>query len=471
MTRNVVVLCLDTVRKDYFDDFAPKLSAAADVSFAQCRAASSWSPPSHASMLTGQLPHQHGVHAFCPEFDALSREDTLFGDLPNHEAVGVSANVYASSGFGFDTLFDTFEEVSPKRRFSGGMDVETFGQENSHEGVRKYAAYLRAALGHDHPLQSVLNGAFATLDDLAGSLPVAKPFDDGATAVLRRARRQVERRSGPFVQFVNVMEAHAPHTPIRGYDDSVYDVPTTWTSHDFDSFEINVHGETKAHEDDLGRFRDLYSAAIDYLDRHVAAYVEWLLAETDRETTVLVTADHGENLGLPSDDGGMVAHSASCSEGLLHVPLAVVNPPAGYPARVEEFVSHLALRRLVVGLATGETPDISAGPKEMVAERIGSNATSDRLTDAEATRISRTIRCAYDGDRKFEWDTTGYTARHELSWDRPNWQKTVEESVDVTPYEGRFGTPIEAVGVRACNASDADVDEGTRNRLEDLGYL
>ena len=29
--RNVVLLCLDTVRKDYFDQYAPKLDALADV--------------------------------------------------------------------------------------------------------------------------------------------------------------------------------------------------------------------------------------------------------------------------------------------------------------------------------------------------------------------------------------------------------------------------------------------------------
>ena len=67
--RNVVVLCLDTLRKDTLDRLARRLSALADVSFENCRAASGWSVPSHASMLTGQLPSEHDVHALNPKLD------------------------------------------------------------------------------------------------------------------------------------------------------------------------------------------------------------------------------------------------------------------------------------------------------------------------------------------------------------------------------------------------------------------
>jgi len=54
--RNVVVICLDTVRKDYFDRYAPRLQDRADVIYDQCRAVSSWSVPSHASMFDRGAP-------------------------------------------------------------------------------------------------------------------------------------------------------------------------------------------------------------------------------------------------------------------------------------------------------------------------------------------------------------------------------------------------------------------------------
>ncbi len=57
---SVVVTCLDSVRKDYFDEHAERVQALSDSSVDQCPAASTWSLPSHASMRTGQLPSTHG---------------------------------------------------------------------------------------------------------------------------------------------------------------------------------------------------------------------------------------------------------------------------------------------------------------------------------------------------------------------------------------------------------------------------
>ena len=99
------------MRKDYFDRFAPRLVASADSRFEDCRAASGWSVPSHASLLSGSLPSTHGIHAFTPRFNALDTTETFLDDLPDHRSVGVSANVYASSAFGFDTLFSEFVDV------------------------------------------------------------------------------------------------------------------------------------------------------------------------------------------------------------------------------------------------------------------------------------------------------------------------------------------------------------------------
>ena len=64
MTRNVVLVCLDTVRKDYFDEYATRLQKLCDVSFEQCRAASSCSVRSHASFMTGELPYRHGIDSY-----------------------------------------------------------------------------------------------------------------------------------------------------------------------------------------------------------------------------------------------------------------------------------------------------------------------------------------------------------------------------------------------------------------------
>lgn len=80
-SRNVVLIVLDTVRKDFFDDYAPRLQEKADNSFDRCYAPSSWTIPSHASMLTGDLPHQHGVHTYNKGFGGIDFDSTFLSDL------------------------------------------------------------------------------------------------------------------------------------------------------------------------------------------------------------------------------------------------------------------------------------------------------------------------------------------------------------------------------------------------------
>jgi arylsulfatase A-like enzyme len=467
MTRNVALVVLDTVRKDYFDEYAPRLRELADVSFEQCRAASSCSVPSHASMLTGTLPHRHGVHSGAVDYAAIDEGETFLADLPAHRKVGVSANTFAGTPFGFDAHFDEFVDVSWTRRFPSGMDAREFVTRTDASGAAFYWAFLRAALAHDHTLATAANAALAQVDVLLSRLPVPKALDDGAAAALGAARERTAEE--PFFLFCNLMEAHTPHQPTRGYDRSLYDAPSDWSSmRDLDQWDLNRHG-TEGHEADVGHFRDLYAASVDYLDRRVASFVADLLAATDRETTVVVTADHGENLGFRAD-GELFGHNSSLSEALLHVPLTVVNPPEGYPERVAEYVSHLSLGRLLVGLAEGRTPDVTAD--RVAAERILTTNLPD-VEDDEHRYWNRMLRCVYDGAGKVVWDSLGECASVDLDRDRPCWERERSGGPTEPPAWARahFGADIEAVKREVEGEGPTDVDEATRARLEELGYL
>jgi arylsulfatase A-like enzyme len=470
--RNVVLVCLDTVRKDYFDGYATRLRERADASFDECRAASGWSVPSHASMVTGELPHRHGIHVYNRDFSGLSRADTFLDDLPDHRALGTSANVYASEAFGFEGMFDEFVSVSPDRRFPAGMDVERWGQECDAEGLDRYRAFLRAALDHDHPVRSLLNGALVEVDDRLAALPIPKLLDDGATVVARQAVRQADRAPEPFAMFVNFMDAHAPLAHVRGYDRSLHDAPLSWTTGAYDTHAVNVAEDPDAFATELERTRGLYAAAVDYLDRRVCEFADRLHEVTDRETTVVVTADHGENLGFEADDG-LLAHKGVLTEGLLHVPLEVLNAPDGLAGTYDgdaDYVSHVDLGALLVGLARGEAPDVTR--ERIAAERIGSNMAGN-ATDEERAEWDRMIRVVYEGTTKHEWDSRGVRARHRLDRERPSWQSYLDDDVPVERLEpALFDGPLEEYKRRAVEGeAAADVDETTAARLRDLGYL
>jgi arylsulfatase A-like enzyme len=469
MYRNVVLICLDSVRKDYFDEYAPRLRERADVEFEQCRAASGWSVPSHASMFTGMLPHKHGIHVYNRDFSKLAPEDTFLGELPEHITLGASANVYASEAFGFDGMFDRFRSVSPDRRFPQGMDVERWGQQCEANGIRRYLAFARDAFAHDHSLASLGNGVLVEIADRFADAPFPTPFDDGARLVKRQSKALIQGEADPFFLFTNFMDAHGPFHHVRGYDSSLHNVPTSWDSGDYGTHTLNQEGVTNENRHHFEHTRGLYGAAVDYLDRHVCDLVDWIDSNTDRETTIVVTADHGENLGFPADNE-LLAHKGVLTEGLMHVPLVVLNAPADWTDIDENrYFSHLSLGELLARLAHNEVPDTTVD--RIPGERIGSNM-ADSTTEDERATWDRMIRVVYDGKTKYQWDSEGEQARYRLSDERPNWQKKIDEDLPRETLDGEFfEVPLYEYKEKARRKNNRhEVDETTQSRLEDLGY-
>lgn len=466
MTRNIVLIVLDCVRKDYFDEFAPRLQELVDLSFEQCRAASAWSVPSHASMFTGELPHQHGVHTHNRDYSQLEVTDTFLSELDEYRTLGTSANVYAGSSFGFDSLFDEFSDVAPTHRFPEGLDVRAFGFESEAEGAALYAKFLRAAIRHDHPVKSLGNGVLTKLYHLSRESPLPALLDDGASVVAKTARKQVKQSQEPFFQFINFMDAHGPLQHVMGYDRDLHSASNNWSSSDYDKWEVVANIED--HDEYLERYRGLYGASIEYLDRKVSAFIETVQAATEKETTFVVTADHGENLGFPKDDY-LLDHTSSLTEALLHVPLAVVNPPNDYPPFEFQYVSQLKLETLVTGLARSNMPDVSSD--QVPAEVIGKTAGVEPKDKRGDEWWNRMVRCVYDEEQKFEWDSLKNKYLYGLDSDYSFTNKKINMD-DKEIESGWFDEEIVDYKNRAVNNNrKRSVGESTKGRLDSLGYL
>jgi len=459
--RNVALIVLDSVRKDVFDEVSTRLRAKADVEYDQCRAPSTWSVPSHASILTGELPHNHGVDTYNRQYNDISASDTFLDGLPDHRSIGVSANVFAGEAFGFDQFFDEFVSISADRRFPEGMDAAKFGLESDEDGLRKQLSFVQEALKHEHSLRSLLNGALVTVDEVTKQLPFPKPLDKGGAAVCRAIERETTgpEREEPFFLFANIMDAHGPLTPTRGFDHDFYDAPSSWRSEDIDWDRVIKVDE----EIELERYHGLYRAAVDYLDQRVSTLIDTIQQRTDRPTTFLITADHGENMGSATDDQLWEHSESSLTEGLLHVPAIVVNPPGKPPSDLGNYVSQLALGNLLTGFAHDEYPDITS--EAIAAERIGSNK-----SDPKRERI---VRCVYRGETKYCWDNFGVQRRFHLDWGTPSWQEEVDGEVPIDELETQFfSNNIEtALDVAVDDERGDELDESTERKLQDLGYV
>ena len=463
--RNVVLLCLDTVRKDFFDEYAPRLVDRADIVYHGCRAASSWSAPSHASMFTGKLPSEHGVHAYHRDFSVIDRNETFLGELSGYQSLGASANVWAGSSFGFNTFFDSFSDVSPDQRFPEGIDVARFGQETEAAGLARQLSFLQSAMAHDYPLKSLANGAAVQLDRVFQKLPVPKPFDDGASLLERELLTQVKSSSEPFFGFVNFMDAHGPVHHARGYDRSLHDAPLSWTAR-----TVDLHDRLEAgDEQTLAWYRDLYGTAIDYLDRRVVGFVDRIKEATDKPTTVIVTGDHGNDLALTEENHW--GHTVSrLTEALLHVPLVVLNAPGEHSTKRTELVSHLSVPELLIGLANDEVPDISG--KTVRAERIGNSGSPGQLESGDVPpEENMMLRASYDENKKFVWNHHGDGTAYRIDSNRPCWEERTTTDVDVTQLEAAFETEIKVAAEQTRSLDAIQIDDRTADRLEELGYL
>lgn len=462
--RNVILICLDSVRKDYFDKTASKIPELADVSFEQCRTASSWSAPSYASIITGKLPSEHGVHTHSRSYDSVPRSNTIFDNLENHRTVGISANVYAGPEFAFEQYFNSFIELASHIQYPSGINPQQFLNKDG-GSIASQLSFAKEALASERPLQSIANGVAGLLRN--SSLPnfVPRIVDEGEKASVRALRREIERGEPTFV-FVSLMQAHIPHEPAIYLNSDYYDCPRGWSSSTRGVWDLCTTEEYD--EQYWERRNQLYRASINYLDRIVARMVSVAETLTERETTIIVTADHGENLGTTTDEG-LANHKSSLSEGLLHVPCYLINPPNGYDPKEKEYFSHLQFHKLISGLAESETPDVfrSRIPAELVGMSAGPEPPSER------EYWDRMIRCAYSGAQKFAWDSVGNAESYELDPEKQNWQRHVSEGVEIPDWAQQFfDIEIGTYKQTARNKTDAvDVGDATRNRLDELGYI
>lgn len=307
MRPNVLVVILDAARLDALEPYGAAAGASPAIAQLARRGAAldgvystgCWTVPSHASIFTGLLPRAAGLSrvrspSVARPVLAQHRERLLPEVMraAGYATAAASANLWLSRASGFDTGFDDFAEIDTDRNAEIHLT-----------GPRARLRWLAEA-------------ARARVDDGAA----------GVEAMLAGWLDQPSRR--PFLWFVNLLECHSPYLPPRPYGGmslverlrAAEDARRYYT---LDGIWRACTGITPVPEATLERSRRTYAAAIRYMD-------DWLARVLDRldtagvldDTLVIVTADHGENLG----EGGLIGHALSLDNRLLHVPFVIAGP-------------------------------------------------------------------------------------------------------------------------------------------------
>ncbi|MHC4265650.1 MAG: sulfatase-like hydrolase/transferase [Planctomycetota bacterium] len=282
---NVVLIVLDTARADRFSFLgyhrktSPHLDALAaeSVVYTQAFSTCCWTLPSHASLFTGLFPSTAGATSETNQLPDFNKTLAEVLSRARYHTAGFSCNPWISEERGFTKGFDEFHEMwRPKNR----------------SGTKKRG-----------------KNEWATIE---------------------KVTRWLSSRSNskkPFFMFVNLNAAHMPYKPpepfcssfLRGKYGLEKDNPVSRISGMWDY----LAGELKLTERELEIMSDLYDGEIAFSDYCVGTITEQLKTQNILDDTlVIVTSDHGENLG----DHQLIDHLLSMYDTTLHIPLLIRYP-------------------------------------------------------------------------------------------------------------------------------------------------
>jgi hypothetical protein len=267
----IVLVTVDTWRADALTDM-PRTAALLrrGLSFEQAYSATSTTQPTHASLLTGLHPWQHGVTR---NGEVLGEEVTTVAERLasagwSTGAVAASFPVGRRFGFaqGFQHYTDDFDEV-----YVQNWEGEAI------EGGRFFS------LG-----PSIARAARATAAALEGDrqflwIHLFDPHDPYGDADAERAREAI-----PILALLAVA-GQGPEAQARAL---------------------------------LERAQGLYRRDLAALDGPLADLLEELSADGRFATHLVVTGDHGESFG----EQGCIGHGKRLTPEQVHVPLAIVSP-------------------------------------------------------------------------------------------------------------------------------------------------
>ncbi len=302
MTRpNVILISLDTVRADHLSCYGygrsetPMIDAIASEGtiYRQNFSTGVWTPPGHASMLTGLYVSEHGVYDNNRLDESIPAIATTLRDH-GYKTAGFVCNSQVGALVGLDRGHDLFVEVWK------GVETNSMAEKIA-KGV---ARRIRQRIGYNDMGAARTNREFENwLDGLPGG-------------------------GSPFYAFLHYIEAHNPLSPPRPYN---VKYPRGMN---IERVRKVAHNPLVCFIEDLPlteRERefivDLYDAEIRYLDAIVGEVARMLRQRgLYDDTMIVITADHGEHFG----EYGLWSHVASLYREVLHVPL-IIKFPAGTP--------------------------------------------------------------------------------------------------------------------------------------------
>ncbi len=295
---DIIVVVVDALRADHVSAYgysrptSPHIDrlAAEGVLFEQAYSTTSYTLPSHASILTGLYPDQHGVEWLTPRAHASGAYPTLAETLKNrgYRTGAFSGNTFwftRAQGFGrgflhFDDFFDSIADRILRTAY--GRMVTVMGQ--------------KLGIGFE-------------------DIPARKRAPATNKAVLDWLDRDVVH---PNLVVINYMDVHDPYLPPAPFR-------TRFSTQVDPGGRLNwlLHVPPTLTADELQGEIDAYDGAIAFVDEQIGALTAAVRQrQRGRDLLVVLTSDHGDEFF----EHGHFLHARDLYREVIHVPLIVWSP-------------------------------------------------------------------------------------------------------------------------------------------------
>ncbi|NLV06467.1 sulfatase-like hydrolase/transferase [Haloarcula rubripromontorii] len=483
--KNVILLVFDTLRPDYLSCYGASSVesqnmdevASTGVQFDAAFAAGPGTPISHGGIFTGQYPSRSGVTG---QYIDLPEEYQTLPEWFNergYKSLGIAGPSKIASDFGYDRGFD--------RYFEPYYDI-------GYQDRKPTKDYFKNLVSDIDIFRDGMRTAFR------GEIKNTKfKFD--------YIKDWVRSNNEPFFVFANLLEAHAPYHPPRGYRrafDPEFSEPSIFLAEYFldhvghhsdpdvrldridhvqtgDGIGKYLADPSYLNEAELEVLSRWYSASIKYLDDMFGQFLEFYKSELADDTILVVTADHGEQLG----EHGLIAHSHYLYDETLQVPLLMTGPdideaPDGLASLVDLYPT-------LANQAGIEVPEFTDGRKlfqhggrdhvffehgERRIREFRESAHGKYLSDDQLSRFAAGRKAIRTDSYKLVIDSQNNTSLYDVtgSIETEIQAQGVEEDLAgqiEDTLSGEFGRWPEG------DPESYSLDEEVIGSLEDLGYV
>jgi len=312
---NVLLIILDCVRPDrmscygYHKNTTPnmKMISGESTVFENAISVAPWTLPSHASIFTGLYPSEHGATTWSSKmrFDVKTLADIMSENA--YETAAVCHNDgWISKPTGLAKGFNTFY---------GWNDILT---------PHILRRYLRPSCRDLHGLRSLL--------EFYNTFILKKDITSLSISICKRILKK--NKNNPVFLFVNLLNAHFPYydgLPTRSLkaffqrtiEESRKVITGSLRRESIMRKFKQLATKKEFREDEFKAMNNLYDACIHYLDCQLGELFKFMRKEEIMDRTLLIiTSDHGENIG----DHKLIDHELSVHDSLIKVPLIIRYP-------------------------------------------------------------------------------------------------------------------------------------------------